>query len=121
MKNIIANYKVNKQAENVESVEVLNVPESLAELQERFSESEIIDFIVKQVLAHSCFSACRSYFKDKGKPLAQWGFTLPQKRQESASKKATQELDFLAGLGITADTIKSLDTKKLAKLAQLLK
>lgn len=96
MKNIIRQYKAKLPNSNEKvdlEIEVLNVPESLEELQADYESDRILDFIVKQVIAHSCFSCARSYFTDHEgkKSLAQWSFELPSKRKPSKSKQLEDE------------------------------
>ena len=93
------------------NVKVVEIPNTLEELRNRFNDDLILQFILRQVIAHSCFSAVRSAFK-KGISLKEWTFTLPQKREASALNKLTTE---------QRKQLSNLSADKLEQLLQLLK
>ena len=104
-------YSCKVDSETTATVNVVDIPKTLDVLRERFSDDLILQFIIRQVIAHSCFSAVRSAFK-KGIPLKEWTFTLPQKREASALNMLTAE---------QRKQLSNLNADKLERLLQLLK
>lgn len=82
MKDMIVN--VNGKDLNGEKVKatykVLNAPESLQELLSIATEQEIVDFVVRQGIAHIGHSKARLLMQKDLTP-DNWTFTLPTKRQ----------------------------------------
>lgn len=96
MKNEIKTYqaKADKKAEKIQlQIEVLNIPETLEELLQKESAERVLEYVVAQVLAHSCYTSARNYYLEhKGtKKLEQWGFCLPSKKKEGKAKKLENE------------------------------
>lgn len=104
-------YTCKVDNETTAIVKVVNIPATLEALRERFDDNIILTFVIRQVIAHSCFSAVRSSAK-KGNPLSEWTFTLPQKREASALNKLTTE---------QRKQLSALSADKLEQLLQLLK
>ena len=92
-------------------VMVFGIPETLDDLRQLYNDEIILAFIVRQVIAHSCFSAVRNSAK-KGETITGWMFALPQKREASALNKLSTE---------QRKQLSALSADKLEQLLQLLK
>ena len=94
---------------NEHKVKVNYIPRTLRALSTDFSETDILNFIIKQVIAHKCFSECRQAVKN-GKPLQEWIFNLPKERKPMP--KLPPEL---------ARKVAGLNPDKLEQLLNMLK
>lgn len=90
-------------------VKVSFIPRTLKTLSTDFKETDILNFIIKQVIAHKCFSECRQAVKN-GKPLQEWIFNLPKERKPMP--KLPPEL---------ARKVAGLNPDKLEQLLNMLK
>ena len=114
-------YKADKNAVETSKIKVIGLPKTLEDLQVMYEDEVILSFIVKQVIAHSCFSACRKAEKD-GNPLQEWQFKLPIERQSTENSKDKKLLQSLKSLGLSyEDMLKVIDNMKLQQSQDLLK
>ena len=114
-------FKADKDAKELSKIKVVGLPKTLEDLQVLYEDEVILNFVVKQVIAHSCFSACRKAEKD-GQPLKEWQFKLPTERQSAESKKDKKLLSSLKSLGLSyEDMLKIIDNMKLQQSQDLMK
>ena len=97
MKNIQQKYNVKNDTFN--TVEIINVPESLQELQAIANDNDIVKIVVNQVIYHTILTRARKALQD-GKPFESIDFKTGFEKQERASSEKTQALKQLKNLSV---------------------
>lgn len=114
-------FKADKNATEISKIKVIGLPKTLEDLQVLYEDEVILSFVIKQVIAHSCFSACRKAIKDE-QPLTEWQFKLPTERQATENGKDKKLLQSLKSLGLSyEDMLKVIDNMKLQQSQDLMK